>query len=793
MQKTGDSPPQQTSEEPLEEKPEDLMLELMPLIATDRVLMVGFGRWRKDESRLPLLDRLLELPSLSSALEKQLKKVRNMEISALPEIHKGALAPGVSLKLPDPRTPGGASPSQPPPPAYRELRAYSFDPSLSTVLETSPIYQVTIPTRWEDVAPGPIGEYLEVIDVDPASGCVYSPVDLNHPYLMARDGLPPSEGNPQFHQQMVYAVAMNTINRFELALGRPVFWSPLLPWSKDHPEEKDLFTREAIEIHQTAPASNGRSDRDGKSPWYDPLQTRYVQRLRVYPHALREPNAFYSPTKRALLFGYFPSEDETGREYPGGTVFSCLSHDIIAHETTHALVDGMHPFFNEPSNDDVWAFHEAFADIMALFQHFTYPEVLRHQIAQSRGDLETDNLLGQLAQQFGQAIGQRGALRDYLGEKDEAGVWRRTKPDPRALESTIEPHERGSILVAAVFDAFLKLYNDRVHDLLRISTGGTGVLQPGQIHPDLANRLANEAAQTADEVLRVCIRAMDYLPPIDVTFGEFLRAMITADHDLAPVLRRRNRVAFIEAFRAWGIYPRDVTTLSEDSLRWRGVEPESLLAAKLRDIRDEKEPGRREVANLVAALERWEPGCARDDVFRNGLAAQRQLHSALVGMQPDDVLSPRVIPGLDLRKGASISVGNLRTARRIGPQGEFRTEMIVEVVQTDRRTREGVAPAWPIRGGATLIFDLSTWEIRYIISKGLYRKLPKSTDPEQGDDAGELTNRLKRQSGFARRSALWQGEATANSAGRLAGTYGVSARQRRMAVGEPFALLHRGF
>ena len=62
-------------------------------------------------------------------------------------------------------------------------------------------------------------------------------------------------------------------------------------------------------------------------------------------------------------------------------VFTCLSHDIVAHETTHALLDGLHPRYQEPTNPDVLAFHEAFADIVAMFQHFTLPEVLRFEIA----------------------------------------------------------------------------------------------------------------------------------------------------------------------------------------------------------------------------------------------------------------------------------------------------------------------------------------------------------------------------------------------------------------------------
>ena len=40
--------------------------------------------------------------------------------------------------------------------------------------------QVVLDVPWEkDLKPGPVGEYLEVIDVDPPGGCAYVPVDLN--------------------------------------------------------------------------------------------------------------------------------------------------------------------------------------------------------------------------------------------------------------------------------------------------------------------------------------------------------------------------------------------------------------------------------------------------------------------------------------------------------------------------------------------------------------------------------------------------------------------------------------
>src|SRR5262245_39061184 len=106
-------------------------------------------------------------------------------------------------------------------PAQRRLRVFAFDPAVRAQLDTLSISALTLNLLWEDdLKRGPVGEYLEVVDYDPASGMFYAPVDLNDPYLLAQNGLAPSEGGPQFHQQMVYAVAMNTIDHFERALGR---------------------------------------------------------------------------------------------------------------------------------------------------------------------------------------------------------------------------------------------------------------------------------------------------------------------------------------------------------------------------------------------------------------------------------------------------------------------------------------------------------------------------------------------------------------------------------------------
>jgi hypothetical protein len=384
-----------------------------------------------------------------------------------------------------------------------------------------------------------------------------------------------------------------------------------------------------------------------------------------------------------------------------------LSHDIIAHETTHALLDGLHRRFREPTNPDVFAFHEAFADIVALFQHFTVPEALRHQIAKTRGDLGRQNLLGELAQQFGQATGRYGALRSAIGEFNrERQIWEPAKPTPQDYENAEEPHDRGAVLVAAVFDAFLSIHRRRSEDLIRLATGGTGVLTPGVALPvDLVNRLAEEASRTASHILNVCIRALDYCPPVDLSFGDYIRALITADRDLVPDDKLGYRVAFIEAFRRRGIYPRFVRNISPETLCWQGPEAEIAIEEGLQNM------------NL-----RWGLNIDRLAADQTSRENGQILHSYLRGnsVSNDDTLAL----GFDRDAPRSLQVGgvagklrgfevhSVRPVRRIGPDLQQRMDLVIEITQS-WVTQSGSR----FRGGCTLIVDMDTQKIRYCIRK----------------------------------------------------------------------------
>jgi hypothetical protein len=183
--------------------------------------------------------------------------------------------------------------------ARRPLKIFASDPMLARTRGN----RITIDIPNELLRPGPQGSRFEVIDYDGVNDCFYPPVDLNDAAILMQGGLEPTESDPRFHQQMVYAVAMRTLENFERALGRRL-----------------EFT--------------GRTYR----------------RLRLFPHAFHGANAFYDRDLNAILFGYFRADrQDPGPNLPGQIVFTCLSHDIIVHELTHAVVDRLRRHFLEPS------------------------------------------------------------------------------------------------------------------------------------------------------------------------------------------------------------------------------------------------------------------------------------------------------------------------------------------------------------------------------------------------------------------------------------------------------------
>ena len=101
------------------------------------------------------------------------------------------------------------------------------------------------------------------------------------------------------------------------------------------------------------------------------------------------------------------------------------------------------------------------------------------------------------------------------------------KSGPLMYDPLMEAHDMGSVLVSAVFEAFVTIFRRKTARYFRIAG-----ITPGSttdLNPHLVAVLANEASDIAGRFLDICIRAIDYCPPIDLDLGDYLRALITAD------------------------------------------------------------------------------------------------------------------------------------------------------------------------------------------------------------------------------------------------------------------------
>ncbi len=408
----------------------------------------------------------------------------------------------------------------------RKLTIVAQDPS---VKDNGKILTTRVDIPFEHLESGPTGYRVKVVDFDSTSSVLYKPLPAKSysvrgapvdPFLKPSNAT--IQTNPHFHAQNVYAIVMRILARFEFALGRRVKWS--------------------FDGHQ----------------------------IHLAPHAFADANAFYTKQERGLLFGYFSGK--LNKE----TVFSCLSHDVVAHETTHALLDGLRERYLYPSSLDQAGFHEGFSDVVALLSVFSLEKVVEfvldlgeapdeysrpgliHQKYLKDGALRKSVLLG-LADQMGQEIsGVRGQALRHSAQ---------LPPSPTYLKQFEEPHRRGEILVAAMMNAFLGVWLSRMNEI-------------GWIEPLFRNRkrVVEEGAVAAEHLLTMSIRALDYCPATDLEFGDFLSALLTADREMYPDDERFGyRKELLKWFHKFGIEPAAKGTSTEPGI-WDPPNPSKPLA-----------------------------------------------------------------------------------------------------------------------------------------------------------------------------------------------------------------------
>ena len=377
----------------------------------------------------------------------------------------------------------------------RSFTIIAQDPSIK---DGGQILTAEIHVPYEDLGPGPRGYRAHVVDYDSSQRVLYKPAELGSDALdrFAKATDAKLLSDPAFHAQNVYAIVMRVLSRFEFALGRRIAWG--------------------FGGHQ----------------------------IHIAPHAFAEANAYYSDDDRGLFFGYFSGKD-------GKPVFGCLSHDVIAHEATHALLDGLRGGYTLPSGPDQAGFHEGFADIVAMLSVFGLRRIVVRLLPDAKGDparvnksdltvekLKKTALLG-LAEQFGKEM---SAFRDEALRRSVE-----LPPSKGAMTefSYEECHKRGEILSSAVLNAFVQVWRARLDSWLPIEDKTV-----------LKTRVAEDGSDAAEQLLTMLIRALDYCPVADITYADFLSAVLTADFELVPDDGKyKYRSLLLEQFGEWGISP----------------------------------------------------------------------------------------------------------------------------------------------------------------------------------------------------------------------------------------------
>ena len=309
---------------------------------------------------------------------------------------------------------------------------------------------------------GPVTERLAVLDFDPKTGELSQGTHFNAAEATYEVEPEPFD-SPDFLRTNAFGTVLKTMYMFEEddTLGRP------LDWGFDGPQ------------------------------------------LLVVPAAGEWANAFYEREARCLQFFYFQSQE-------GRRVYTSLSHDIVSHETGHAILDGIAPDLYHAITPQSLALHEGIADLVALVMAFRNDTLRKTVLDQTGGSIDNITAFSSVAEEFGRAQGKPGALRQFVNEKTL---------DPNDAENLVdvaEPHDLCQVLTGALYSVMVK------------------------IHDTLKRRFAEQDKTTefsasgkalfvgAERFKRMIFRALDYLPPGEISFADYGRAIIASDQASHP-------------------------------------------------------------------------------------------------------------------------------------------------------------------------------------------------------------------------------------------------------------------
>lgn len=261
--------------------------------------------------------------------------------------------------------------------------------------------------------------------------------------------------------------------------------------------------------------------------------------LSVVPSAGVEMNAYYD--RRSLRFFYY--------NHNGKNTYFSDSADIVAHELGHAVLDAMRPDFWSVQALEIWSFHEAFSDIVALFNVMNYDAVISKVLKETNGRLAASNSASRLAEEVGLLLRSVTKNPSYLPNalRDPAvETFRYVNPaglpaDGPNNKLAAECHSFGRVFSGAWYRAFTKVYD------LMVSKGKDPV---------------SAFKSARDLCFSVLLKAIPISPRVANYYSAVSKCVISTANEAGPEYGK----IFSDTFVEWGLVePTSLKALSSTS------------------------------------------------------------------------------------------------------------------------------------------------------------------------------------------------------------------------------------